>query len=315
MSRYYSIGALNEKSNISADLIHLLELLEKVNPCFQEYESTEKNFIISYLLKLNLFNFKNIIPLRATVRVIGLPISVCLQGYFGDDDSAVRDVEKRKGLKIILNGDSPFKRGGRTLSTFIFKNNFSTFDEYLNSLRSPYRRRIKKALKYRERLIIRSIKPSEFTEEHYRLYLSVMKRTSNPLETLPINFFREYDAQLYEFIRSDTNTAAGFIQLKDVNVILYFLFGGFRKEDVYTCDIYYNMLLKIIEIGIEKRSPEIEFGQTAEESKLKIGCREKCKYMYVHHSNPLLNFIIQRLVPVFSYRTYSVKHHVFKNEE
>ena len=56
----------------------------------------------------------------------------------------------------------------------------------------------------------------------------------------------------------------------------------------------------------------IEFGQTAEESKLKIGCREVEKYLYVHHSNYIINYIIQELVSFVSYRPYKRSHHVFK---
>lgn len=320
MSKYKSINNLAEELNKLNlpyekelnELIPLLDILEKSNPCNQEYELIENNIIISYSLKLNLFNFKNIFPLKANVQIIGLPVSVCLSGYLGDDSVIKQVIKQRKGLKVLLNGDSPFKGGGKTLSTFVFENKFSDFDEYLNYLRSPYRRRINKALKQRERLIIRKFSRCEFSHEHYKLYLSIMGRTENPLETLSIEFFQQYEAELYEFIDKETNEVIGFIQLKEIRDKLYFLFGGFKKEDIELYDIYYNMLLKIIETGIEKCVREIEFGQTAEESKLKIGCIEKYKYLYIHHSNPLINFFIQLLVPLFTYKTYPVKHHVFK---
>jgi len=72
------------------------------------------------------------------------------------------------------------------------------------------------------------------------------------------------------------------------------------------------MLLKIVETGIDKKIGVIEFGQTAEESKLKIGCVEVPRFLYVHHSNPVLNWVIQALLPLFSYKPYQIKHHVFK---
>lgn len=313
MSKHNSIKQFAEELNESKELVSMLELLEKVNPCSQEYELINSNLIISYSLKLNLFNFRNTFPLKAHVQIIGMPVSICLKGYFGDDAMIEKAVKERKGLKIVLNGDSPFKGGGKTLSTFVFENRFMSFNEYLNCLRSPYRRRINKALKKRDRLIIRSLSCKNFSNEHYNLYLSIMHRTDNPLETLPVEFFMEYDSEMYEFIDKDTKAIIGFVQLKEIKNRLYFLFGGFRKEDVEAYDIYYNMLLKIIECGIEKQVTEIEFGQTAEESKLKIGCREKYKYLYVHHSNPVLNFFIQLLVPLFSYKPYPVKHNVFKN--
>lgn len=320
MNKYKSINNLAEelsKLNIPHNdelikLVPLLDLLEKVNPCNQEYEIIGNNIIISYFLKLNLLNFKNLFPLKVKVQVIGLPVSVCLSGYLGDERDIENSIKNRKGLKVLLNGDSPFKGGGKTLSTFVFENRFSDFKGYLNDLRSPYRRRVNKALRQREKLIIRILPRCEFSKEHYNLYLSIMNRTENPLETLPLEFFQQYDAELYEFIDKETNRTIGFIQLKELGNKLYFLFGGFNKEDVEKYDIYYNMLLKIIETGIKKCVKEIEFGQTADESKLKIGCKEKYKYLYIHHSNPFLNFFIQLLVPMFTYGTYKTKHHVFK---
>ncbi|WP_312812706.1 hypothetical protein [Sedimentibacter sp.] len=299
--------------NRMEDLLPLLKLLEKVNPCNQEYEFTDSCFLISYSHKLNLFNFRNLFPLKANVQIIGLPVSVCMKGYFGNHVEIESIIKKKKGLKILLNGDNIFNSGGKTLSSFVFDNKFSTFDDYLNSLRSPYRRRINKALNFRNKLNIRKIDNNEFNENHYKLYLSIMKRTENPLETLLPDFFREYDAEIYEFSDVYTNDIIGFIQLKTINDTLYFLFGGFNKEDIKLYDIYYNMLLKIIEVGIENQVSTIEFGQTAEESKLKIGCREQYKYLYVHHSNFLLNSIIQKLLPLLSYKPYSIKHHVFKD--
>ena len=322
MSKYKSIINLkNQLENLSAlkpydglnEIIPLLELLEKVNPCGQEYELIDDNIIISYSLKLNLLNFNSIFPLKANVQIIGLPVSVCEKGYWGEAASIENVIQQRRGLKILLNGDTPFKGGGKTLSTFVFENKYSSFDEYLEALRSPYRRRINQALKHRDKIEIRKISKENFNESHYKLYMSIMDRTGNPLEVLHIEFFNDYEAELYEFVDIKTKEIIAFVQLKEIMNKLYFLFGGFRKEDNEKYDIYYNMLLKIIETGIEKQVKSIEFGQTAEESKLKVGCREKYKYLYVHHSNPVLNFFIQHLVPLFSYKTYNIKHHVFKD--
>lgn len=300
------------KSNVlNEEYVNLLSLLEKTNPCNQYYELTKDCLIVSYDLKLNLLNFKNVMPLNAKAQIIGLPISLSQKGYSGDIKRVIEIVKQRKGLKIILNADESIINGAKTLSTFVFENKYNTFDDYLNTLRSSYRRRINKALNKRSNIIIRKIQKSDFSENHYDLYLSIMKRTVNPLETLPIEFFRDYEAEIYEFVGKN-NCIVGFIQLKQFGHKLCFLFGGFNKDDIEKYDIYYNMLLKILEIGIEKRVETIEFGQTAEESKLKIGCKEVYKYLYVHHSNCIINFIIQSLLPIMSYRPYKTVHHVFK---
>jgi hypothetical protein len=302
----------NKIFDLNEEYIRLLSLLEKINPCNQFYEATEDCLIISYELKLNLFNFINLLPLKAKAQIIGLPISVSQRGYYGDLNKTIGIIKKRKGLKIILNADEEIIKNARTLSTFVFENSFETFDDYLNKLRSSYRRRINKALECRSNIIINKIKNNEFSEKHYDLYLSIMNRTDNPLETLPIEFFKNYDSEIYEFLNKGTLNVIGFVQLKEFDGRLCFLFGGFNKEDVKKYDLYFNMLLKIIETGIEKKTHIIEFGQTAEESKLKIGCKEVYKYLYVHHSNSILNFIIQKLLPFMSYRPHWTVHHVFK---
>ena len=302
----------NKIFDLNEEYIRLLSLLEKINPCNQFYEATEDCLIISYELKLNLFNFINLLPLKAKAQIIGLPISVSQRGYYGDLNKTIGIIKKRKGLKIILNADEEIIKNARTLSTFVFENSFETFDDYLNKLRSSYRRRINKALECRSNIIINKIQNKEFSEKHYDLYLSIMNRTDNPLETLPIEFFKNYDSEIYEFLNKGTLNVIGFVQLKEFDGRLCFLFGGFNKEDVKKYDLYFNMLLKIIETGIEKKTHIIEFGQTAEESKLKIGCKEVYKYLYVHHSNFILNFIIQKLLPFMSYRPHWTVHHVFK---
>lgn len=292
----------------------LLELLNEVNPCNQEYENIDGIIIISYSLKLNIFNFTKFIPIRINTRIIGLPISLCEKGYWGDSNRVKDIIQSKKGLKIVLNANEDLGTSGKTLSTFVFDNKFTNFEDYMNSLRCSYRRRIKKALDIRSKLIINKIDKVNFTKAHYELYLSVMKRTLNPLEILPIEFFVNYDSELYEFVEMESNEVLGFIQLKQIDKTLYFFFGGFNKEDNEKYDLYYNMLIKIIEIGIESKIETINFGQTAEESKLKIGCVEVPKYLYIHHSNKIINKILQVLAPLFSYKPYNIVHHVFKSK-
>ena len=301
-----------ESEQFNRELIPLLELLEKVNPCNQTYEVGNNCILVSYFLKLNLFNFLGERSFKIDAQIIGLPISISGKGYWGEAASVEALIKQRHGLKIVLNGNSDFENPGKTLSTFVFENRFFTFNDYLDSLRSSYRRRLKKALSKREDILIYKFDRKDFSETHYNLYRSIMNRTKNPLEVLPIEFFNNYEAELYEFISKETDEIIGFIQLKEIEGRLCFLFGGFRQEDNERYDLYYNMLLKIVETGIEKKVREIEFGQTAEESKLKIGCREELKYLYVYHSNPVLNWILQALLPLFSYKPYQIKHHVFK---
>ncbi|MDX9917096.1 MAG: hypothetical protein RBT15_03690 [Gudongella sp.] len=308
------IRAEKDLSNIGVnkELIDLLSLLERVNPCEQTYEYGENSFVISYMIRLNLLNFKTGIKLFKRVRIVGLPISVDIKGYYGDTSEINQIIAKKKGITIVLNGDKDLGVNTRTLSSFVFENKFENLDSYLDSLRSPYRRRLKKALKYRESLIIRNLKNDEFSDEHYALYRSVAKRSKDPLEILAIDFFKDYDAELFEFRDKSSHKLLAFIQVKVLNEKLYFLFCGFNREDNENNDLYYNMLIKVLEIAFERNIQTVDFGQTSEESKLKIGCREVEKYISIHHSNRIINYILKALSPLFTYQPYGIEHRVFR---
>lgn len=329
----------------NAELIDLLRILEKVNPCSQEYHLHQGIILVSYLHDLNLLTFTKRFSLKAKVRIIGLPVSLSLSGVLSKRDlnpiereankAAVREFLKNMdGLSLVLNSDFDLSGGNRTLSAFVFQNRFSDFQQYINDLRAPYRRKICKALERGKDLEFIQVPPRQFTQEHYALYLSIMERTENPLETLPLNFFRECDADIFE-VRDRRTNLLGFVQMKRAGATLYFMFCGFRKVLVKTksqsedsrqnkkegqlelnhIDLYYNMLLFIIRYGIENGFERIEMGQTSEETKLKLGCVEVDRYLCLHHGSGMVNAIFQKLSSRFSYKGYPTQHHVFKEEK
>ncbi|MDY0235582.1 MAG: hypothetical protein RBR71_06110 [Gudongella sp.] len=294
--------------NIDKEYTELLDILEKTNPCEQRYINEEDLFIVLYKQRINILNFTKLFPLYINATIVGLPISLSEKGYFGDEKRVEDYINSIKGLAIVLNADKPFSAYGKTLSTFRFYNRFASFDEYLECLRSPYRRRILLALKRRKELQIRK---AVFTDKHYSLYKSVLNRSKYPLESMPLQFFENWDSEIYEFLSLE-DELLGFVQLKQIGDKLYFIFCGFEKENIKRYDIYINMLIWIIEVGIKKGVTEIDFGQTSEETKLKLGCEEREKYLYINHSNIVLDKIIKFFLPRFSYKGYEIEHRVFK---
>src|SRR5665647_2786119 len=109
------------------ELIPLLDLLEKVNPCNQSYEVNHDCILVTYFLRLNLFNFLGELSFKTKAQIIGLPISISGKGYWGEAASIEAIIKQRKGLKILLNGNSGFKNAGKTLSTFVFENRYICF--------------------------------------------------------------------------------------------------------------------------------------------------------------------------------------------
>ena len=302
-----------ERFGMEEDVMNILLLLEEVNPCSQRYYIKNNTLLVTYMHRLNLLNFTKKFRLNLSVRIAAMPVSIELPGVFGSMDDALGVIRELKGLTLILNSNTELPGGGCTLSSFIFRNDFTDFEDYMSSLRSSYRRRIRTALEKGSDLHISRIEVSDFSEAHYDLYRSVYERSGNKLELLSIEFFRKCGAEIYEF-RDPSNDLLAFVQLLESKNELMFLFCGFREEDVKSCDIYMNMLLFILREGIRRGSSAINFGQTSEETKSKLGCEEVKKYLHIHHSNPIINWTLQKLTPNFSYKGYPCRHRVYKEK-
>ena len=277
---------------------------------------TKTNYkCIEYDINLNILTFcKLYFPIKITV--IGFPVSICEKGYAGNLDDIIKDYRKRKGIFLFLNDDKIYSkesyRTGKTLPVCILNNTFTCFDDYLSMLRSHYRRRIKIALIKSKELIIKKIDKENFTDEMYNLYLNVLKSSDYPLEKLSSKFFKLFDSEIYCFFEG--NKPIAFIQLKEIDKTLHFIFGGmdYKYRDKY--DLYYNMLIFIIKKGIEDNCNIINLGQTAEKSKMRIGCKLKDKYMHILSGNKIIDFILIKLIKILEYKYSLERMRVFKDE-
>lgn len=308
-------------------LINLLELLEEVNPCGQEYYVHKDIILITYQCKLNLLSFRKDLNLKVGTRMIGLPVSISHSGIWTCDENdgelrakVLEALTMLKGLTVVLNSDIELPGQNRTLSNYVFQNRFTDFDQYLQAMRSSYRRHLMIVLQKGEDLFFNKVSPDHFTMDHYQLYQSIMERADYPLEVLSIEFFRRYPAEIFE-TRDSTGRLLAFIQMKGRGDTLHFMFCGFTRAGQATAGkggsatLYQNMLLFIIRYGIEKGYKRINMGQTSAESKLKLGCVEETKYLYARHSNPLIDAVLRRFSGRFSDQGYPIGHRVFKADE
>lgn len=298
-----------------------LRKLQDVNPCSQRYHlNLEKKIaLVSYKLKIDLFTFSKYFTFKIPVNIIGVPMSVSKCGYVvGNQDNMddlTRYIKSLKGFYVILNSQDLLKIArGKTLPTCKIDIQWDTLDDYMSSMRSHYRYRMKKAMEKFARVKVEElIDNSQFDEKMYDLYVNVYNRSNEKLEKLSIDFFRNFPSKIIKFSVDDE--AIAFIQLAGNGDELVFLFGGFIHGLNQKYDLYMNILLEIIKYGIEKGYKHIDLGQTAEETKLKLGAIQHTKYMYVHHSNSIMDAIISRLIDKFSYSHYEISHRVFKEEK
>jgi hypothetical protein len=277
---------------------------------FVKSVKTSDYFACEYKLNLNIFSFGKI-SFYIPFTVIGPPLSIDESGFCGNINCLISDYKKRKGLFLMLNlkekeVDIKSKVAiGQTLPSCIFTNKFESFDDYLFSLRSSYRRRIKIALKKGNNLTVKRIKSNEFNIDMYNLYLNVLKNSKFPLETLPFNFFKNCDCDIDVFYYE--NKPVAFVMTEDYN----FIFGGMNYKYRDKFDLYYNMLIHILKIGIKNNVSTINFGQTAESSKCRIGCVLEKRYMVAFSGNKLLNHLLIIFAPFLQNKNKQTDFNVF----
>jgi hypothetical protein len=303
---------LNKQSLIS---------LEILNPCEQTYHLniSSRIALVCYKLQLDLFTYADRPSLKVPVNVIGVPMSVSRCGYCLEDKEALPRMEQYvmgfKGFTLILNSEDNFGFSrGSTLPDAIMEMQWESMEEYYSLLRSSYRYRLKKAERKFSKVQVEELKNNcSFDEDMYLLYEEVYNQSKAKLEKLNQNFFKHYPSKILKFTAE--GAAIAFLQLIENGEELIFLFGGFSHILNKEYDLYMNMLLKIVEYGTRGGFKRINFGQTSEETKLKLGAVQNPKNMYVYHSNKVLNLIIKSFINKFAYSKYETTHRVFKEQE
>lgn len=301
-----------------------LTFMEKVNYCNQSYHLFyKKNKLYTGFMmferRFNLFIFTNKYHINVPMKFIYLPLSVSHPSIvWNKDKSEVNKVlNSMKGIKILINIGEEELDGfskGHYLPICILENKWNTFEEYLDSMRAGYRRRINQALKKGENIKYELLNDNkDFTDEMYELYEQVFNHSEYSLEKLTADFFRN-DIAKTVLLKINNKTEA-FIQLIEdrKNDMLIFEFCGYNYEIAHDYDIYYNMLAEITRYAIENKFKYVQFGQTAYDAKLKFGAHMYYNYYLLSHSNKFINKLIQKYNHKLQYKVVDYDFNVFKD--
>ena len=323
--------------------VEVLKLLKETNPFEQEYYYAKSDehyaFYTLYRSKMDILTFGKT-SWYMKVSTIGYPCSLSCPGYVTDDLSfLLESITHIKGAKLVLNVIEPISylqskeadRGsnvnikgnvkgkkkriessmgfGETLPTCMFDCNFSTIDEYLDSLRSSYRRRLKLAVKRCEESGI--VKTHDNQADIYQLYLNTYEKSNYKLERMEREFFERVEAEKIVYQKDGKNI--GFTLLRRQGTHLDFMLCGMDYSEK-TADLYYYMLLNIIDYAIREHCKTIDFGQTSEQTKLKLGAYLEKRYFYASHTNPLLNLVARYGKDVLAYKYEFPAYKVYKND-
>lgn len=300
-----------------------LTFMERIDKCEQKYymiydDGDLDTVFMSYVRKKYNPAMFTKFNLHQRMTMIYVPLSVTRPGivYNKHLDKAMDFIKTIKGPKMLLNIEDVDPRGyakGLTCPKCILTNRFASFDDYMNSLRSNYRYRYTKCFKKSAPLTLEYLENNEdFTDEMYECYLQVYNKSRMHVEKLPIEFFRGKYFKI--FVLRNEEKVVGFGQMLPNGTELVFEFVGVDYEQNNTYDTYHRILLEIVKYGIENKFETIDFGQTADESKLKLGSKYTMLYAYMHHSNKMLNSVYKKMAKYIEYKPITTDYNVFKGD-
>ena len=300
-----------------------LDFMEKVNPCNQSYHlfyQGDKLYscFMMFERRFNLFIFPKY-RIQVPMKFIYLPLSVSHPSIVWSEDKTEVDntLRRMKGIKILINIDKEELKGfskGHYLPICILENQWSTWEEYIGSMRASYRRRIHQALDKGQKIDYCILENNQdFTDEMYELYEQVFDHSEYSLEKLTAAFFRNTIAKTI-LLNIDGKTEA-FLQLIEdrQNNMLIFEFCGYNYAISHEYDIYYNMLAYIARYAIDHNFRYVQFGQTAYDAKMKFGAKMFYNYYLLNHSNRFLNFLIKKYNHFLQYKVKDYHFNVFKD--
>lgn len=177
-----------------------------------------------------------------------------------------------------------------------------SFEDYLASLNTKYRSRIRKVIKTleqggycSERLIV----DDNIDKQIHQLYLNVENQSDVRLATLPRGYFKAlYDNLGDDFVclgLTKEDQLHGFISiLRDgQQCVAYYV--GFDYEVNKTFPLYFRLLQLVIEQAIDWQLTSVSFGRTALEPKANLGALPVETFVWARHRLSMVNFFIRKL--------------------
>ncbi len=309
-----------------------LELIEQIDDSEKSYYvfrtpqgKIDTQFLVSKTIDNNIAMFT---PFKIPVilNAVYFPFSLSKPaGIFGNETKgeAAKFLKNLTGFKLIVNVDKncileDFARG-LICPKLMLSVKWTSFEEYMSSLRSKYRYRYNTALNKSKDLNFYLLKNNklEFSEEMYNLYLDVYESSAYKLGKAPIDFFRHDDCIIFVLKneKEGEEGVQGFAQMRKNDEELLFEFVGLNKKNVSKYDTYIRLLVEVVRYGIENGFKTVDCGQTTDDMKIRLGCKYEMLYALISHSNPIINFFLKKLMPWIQYKPLDENQfHVFRTD-
>lgn len=193
----------------------------------------------------------------------------------------------------------------KSLAMHSFQAKFANFLEYCSALKSHYRNDINRSRKKFEKAALRVIQLKDtekilqiYTPETHQLYEAVVQKSENQLETLPISFFRElaihFPGQLLFTLVYKNDKIVAFNCSLCTQSSVHYLFCGLDYSLNAESDLYFNLMYAALDEALKHNVSKIDFGQTADTFKARLGSYQTPLYMYIKVRGFLLNWIVRK---------------------
>ena len=296
---------------------------QEYNPCRQRYYLLAGGAgllagAVVYSLRLDLLTFLGVRS-PVNVQIVGLPCSVSCSSLLGPPAAhstlLTGILAAEKGLVLCLNLDfappAVPAAVGRTWPSVVVENRFGSWEEYVASLRSAYRRRVLQICDDAAGYTVRRASCSEYTADMHAQYEEVHRRSRGKLEKLSVDFFR----RLPEPFRLTTFASGGAVRGWTVTLGHDRRWSFFLGGQDYTADperLYLVKLLDVVRTGIAAGAAEIDLGQSAEVPKMRMGGQLREKTMLAGHGTAAARALLGAAMPLLSYRTRFPATHPFR---
>lgn len=180
---------------------------------------------------------------------------------------------------------------------------WKNFEDYLDELQSKYRLRLKKALEAFEGLEHRELDQRDvevYQKTIFELYQKTADNSEFNLVELNENYFQGLKLRLGQNFRIfgffKENSLVGFYSYLDDKETMVGHFLGTIPEENQQHQLYLNMLIQFIKLGIESRYKLINLARTALEIKSSVGAIPVDMVCYIKHRNKIYNSLVPNLI-------------------
>lgn len=178
--------------------------------------------------------------------------------------------------------------------------NWTGYGDYLRSLRSDYRYKIRKAARKLERAgIVVEVVPllDGYDPAIHALYDAVVDRAATQLEHLTPVFFTAFGrafgdaATLIRLLRD--GRVVGWVAMLFAGGVAFDMFHGINYEENEKADLYFNQLAEAIRLAIARGARYLSMGQSTEIAKTRFGGKVVPLWVAMRHRNRAVHALLR----------------------